>query len=188
MYDYKPGQIIPGPLRFVENGMPIGDLDSDEKGTGARMNENKPHVELLPVRHWAHLFWTAQHNAKDMEPARTAFCIAVDALATFQEGNFSARALLAPLWPTWYDEAVDVFVYGTGKYRKWNWLKGQPWSVPLASALRHARADLIDGELRDKESGLSHVGHFTCNVIMLAQFSKSYKAGNDFPATEYFHD
>ena len=175
--DFGPGQIVT-----------VGDLDSDEKGTGARMNADKLRVELLPVRHWAHLFWTAKTNAKDMEAHRATFCAAVDALAVFQEGDYNAQKLLAPLWPIWFDEAVEVFVYGTGKYRKWNWLKGQPWSVPLASALRHARADLIDGELRDKESGLSHVGHFTCNVIMLAQFSKSYKAGNDFPATEYFHD
>ena len=175
--DFGPGQIVT-----------VGDLDSDEKGTGARMNADKLRVELLPVRHWAHLFWTAKANAKDMEAHRATFCAAVDALAVFQEGDYNAQKLLAPLWPIWFDEAVEVFVYGTHKYKMWNWLKGQPWSVPLASAIRHAKADLIDGDLIDNESGLSHVGHFTCNVIMLAQFSKSYKAGNDFPATEYFHD
>ena len=34
----------------------VGDLDSDEKGSGARANEDKLRVELIPVRAWSDHF------------------------------------------------------------------------------------------------------------------------------------
>ena len=180
----------PGPLDFTPGSgiISVGDLDSDEVGTGARSNADKLAVELIPVRHWVHLFWTLRRNAMDRDYESAQLISALAALAAFQEGDYDARNLLAPIPPVWYEEACRVFVYGTKKYRKWNWLKGMPWSVPLASAVRHVRDVLVVGEEYDQESGLLHVGHFTCNIMMLAQYSTTYRAGNDLPNPKYFRE
>jgi len=165
-----------------------GDLDSEEMGTGARSGDGKLPVALIPVRHWVTLLHTLRVNAGESDPEGAAMVTSLEALAAFQEGKSYASVILQPIWPSWFDAACDVFEYGTKKYKKYNWMKGMPWSVPMACAIRHMKSILIDGEEFDKESGLLHIGHYTCNVIMLAQYSGTYRRGNDFPPPKYFID
>lgn len=177
--------VLPGPW------VSMVDLESDEMGTGARMNSGKLPVELIPVRHWVSLFWSMRGNANDHEVESARLIKAVDALATFQEGNYDGRTLISSIMPYWFDEAAHVFAMNGqpgAKYKMWNWLHGMQWSVPLACAIRHARDILIVGEEYDQESGLRHIGHFTCNVLMLAQYSTTYRAGNDLPNPKYFRE
>ena len=115
--------------------MSIGDITSNEKGTGARYNDNKPDYSLIPM----HLL----------------------------------------------EDTARVFMYGSKKYAAWNWCKGMKWSVPYACALRHLFA-WFRGEECDKESGLPHLAHAMCNILMLTLYSKTYKEGNDRPSKEYF--
>lgn len=75
------------------------------------------------------------------------------------------------------DEA-RVWEYGAKKYSRNNWKKGQKWSVPMASLLRHLAA-WQDGEDIDSESGLPHLAHIACNVRMLTLFSQTYPEGDD---------
>lgn len=159
--------------------------ESDVKGSGKRTNKGKLHVELIPVRHWVSLL-RCRRRHYGAEPA--AMIVALEALAEFQEGLYVDRPLLAPIWPVWFDEAARVFDWASadGHYETWNWLKGMPWSVPVGCAVRHIKAILIDGEDHDQDSGLLHIGHFTCNIIMLAQYAHSYKEGNDLPDPKYF--
>lgn len=77
-------------------------------------------------------------------------------------------------------ECAAVFEYGKRKYAAWNWAKGMPWSVPLASCARHLKA-MIDGETDDPESGRPHRGHVFCNVVMLLTYRTNYTEGNDLP-------
>ncbi len=165
--------MTPGPIVFV------GDLDSDEKGSGARMNADKLAVELIPVRIWAAIL-RGNRGLRDLE-----LVTCVEDLALFQEGRLPGGQLLNNVPIEWLECAVYVFVYGMGKYKRWNWLKGMPWSVPLASAIRHAKA-MFAGEDLDPESGLPHKGHFVCNLIMLATYYDTYKEGNDFPDPKFF--
>jgi len=110
--------------------MSIGDVNSQERGSGARYNDGKPDFSLIP-------------------------------LVTLE------------------DEA-RVWEYGKRKYSAWNWAKGQAWSVPFASLMRHLNA-WQQGETLDPESGLPHLAHAACNIRMLTLFAKTFPEGDDRP-------
>ncbi|KKN76140.1 hypothetical protein LCGC14_0373350 [marine sediment metagenome] len=166
----------------------VGDLDSDDVGTGARIGAGKLPVELIPVRCWVAVFRQAGRNRGEWDWSDATLNFCMSALAGFQEGGITGKELLESVPHPWFDEAVEVLAYAIrdGGYREWNWLKGMPWSVPLGCAIRHAKAHILDGECSDKESGLSHIGHFVCNLIMLATFYDTYPEGNDFPDPRFF--
>lgn len=84
------------------------------------------------------------------------------------------------------EECAKVFDYGRRKYSEWNWLKGQDWSHPYASLLRHLSA-WHQGEDIDPESGLPHLGHAMCNMVMLSTFAKTYPQGDNRPNKKYFN-
>lgn len=108
--------------------MPIGDVDSDERGSGARFNDGKIPLDMIPL-------------------------IALE-------------------------DCAKVFGYGAQKYARNNWLKGMDWSVPFGCLLRHMAA-WQRGEDNDPESGLPHLGHAMCNLVMLSTFAKTYREGDD---------
>jgi len=110
--------------------MSVGDIDSDKKGTGARFNEGKVPLELIP-------------------------------LSTLEGAAF-------------------VMAHGAKKYKRWNWMKGMDWLVPYGCLLRHMAA-WYDGEDDDEESGLPHLDHAMCNLIMLIHYAKNYPEGDDRP-------
>lgn len=111
--------------------MSIGDINSEEKGSGARYNDNKPDLSLIPLS-------TLEGEAR-------------------------------------------VWMYGERKYKRFNWMKGMKWSIPLACALRHIAAHQA-GEDIDPESGESHISHALCNLRMLALYEKTYPEGDDRPS------
>lgn len=82
-------------------------------------------------------------------------------------------------------DCADVFAYGAQKYASWNWLRGMPWSVPYACLMRHLDA-WQRGEELDPESGLPHLGHAMCNLIMLSHYAKYYREGDDRPPANLF--
>lgn len=168
--------------------MAVGDVNSTERGSGARYNDGKPALDLLPLSHLARYYYSVQ-------PAGTEYGVikAIDALlmlGVWQEtGQPDAlrKALsrmdfaLTPDSPRVIEEAARVFDYGRAKYAAWNWSKGMKWSVPLACAARHLRKIIEEGEWLDAESGLPHRGHFACNVFMLLTFMRTYPEGDDRP-------
>ena len=157
---------------FVElHPVTLGDLESDEKGTGARRTEaDKVPYELIPVRTLLEIW------GRDLRGVEVG---SMTALAEFQEGDDNAI----------YDAiriadgtglAAEVLRYGTSKYKLWNWAKGMPWSVCIGCALRHLQA-IAFGEKIDFDSGLPHLGHYVCNLIFLAHYIEHYKEGDDRP-------
>lgn len=66
-------------------------------------------------------------------------------------------------------ELVKVLTYGAKKYAARNWERGQSWSVPYASLMRHLQA-WHAGEDVDTESGLLHLAHVACNVAFLLSY------------------
>ena len=73
---------------------------------------------------------------------------------------------------------VQALEFGAKKYSPNNWKKGMQTEEIFDSLLRHIFA-LMDGEEKDKESGLSHVGHIQCNAMFLAyNLIKKNKNGN----------
>lgn len=108
--------------------MTVGDVDSTERGSGARFNDGKVPLDMIPL-----------------------------------------MAL---------EDCAKVFGYGAAKYARNNWLKGMDWSVPLGCLLRHIAA-WQRGEDTDPESGLPHLGHAMCNLVMLSTFAQTFPEGDD---------
>lgn len=157
----------------------IGDINSDAKGSGARFNTGKVPYELLPLGvlvKWLRAF------SGNRGPAFQV----IEALATGQTGHeYGLRSAL--LRATGYEAELDafadaarVFDYGRKKYAEWNWAKGMAWSIPLACAIRHCLA-ILSGEENDPESGLPHIGHVKCNLLMLLTFAETFPEGDDRP-------
>lgn len=158
----------------------IGDVNSDAKGSGARFNNGKPAMELLPLRAVATLLIGDRGEV-------TGETVCLSYLAAFQEGNdnaiFNAMSALGDPKETLV-ECAQVFDYGKRKYAEWNWAKGMNWSIPLACAVRHLLA-MLDGEwidpIDEKGSGLPHRGHVMCNLMMLATYMYNFREGDDRP-------
>lgn len=157
--------------------MSIGDVNSNERGSGARFNDGKPDLSLIPaaiLSQWAFV-------VGEGDPFVTHMAHIMDRLSHFEQRAESASRILAMARPHDLRDSANVFTYGTQKYAAWNWAKGMPWSVPNACAKRHWLA-AVAGELLDKESKLPHTGHFWCNVIMLVHYEWHYPEGDDRPA------
>jgi len=110
--------------------MSIGDVNSTARGSGARYNDGKVALDLIP-----------------------------------------GVAL---------EDCARVFDYGRKKFAAWNWAKGMQWMVVFACLLRHLYA-WARGEDNDPESGLPHLGHAMCNLVMLTTFARTYREGDDRP-------
>lgn len=155
--------------------MAVGDLASNERGSGARANGGKPDLSLLPIG------ILAEHlDVVYPSTSRTTPQAALESLGAWQKWRDENYLfdLFTRLGPDGWEECARVFEYGKRKYAAWNWAKGMPWSVPLACAARHLVA-MIAGEADDRESGLPHRGHVFCNVVMLIQYGRTYKEGDD---------
>jgi len=59
---------------------------------------------------------------------------------------------------------IRVLEYGCIKYAPFNWQKPMDLMEILESMQRHLAA-LFDGEIYDKESGVSHMGHIQANSM-----------------------
>lgn len=162
--------------------MSVGDVNSNARGSGARYNDGKPHLELIPLQLIAQSFEILRPTSDHFVPMREA----LRHLGRFQERGgadvlqLAVRALDfdGEAW----NECAAVFDYGRRKYAEWNWAKGMAWSVPIGCAARHALAVLTTGELDDPESGLRHRGHFMCNLTMLATYARMFPEGDDRPS------
>lgn len=66
-------------------------------------------------------------------------------------------------------EMAKVMTFGKKKYSANNWRGGIAWTRLLAAALRHVFA-FSGGETKDPETGLSHLSHAMCCLMMLVEF------------------
>ena len=67
-------------------------------------------------------------------------------------------------------EVTKVFMFGAKKYGRDNYKGGMEWTRLSDAALRHI-TDWIDGEDKDPESGLPHLAHAGCCILMLLYYS-----------------
>jgi hypothetical protein len=152
----------------------VGDINSNERGSGARYNGGKPAVELIPLRIIGEYYVSRGNELGE----------ALVALGRFQEGagSESLHDAIELVNAPWL-ECANGFDYGRNKYKAWNWTKGMPWSVPLACAGRHL-LKMIMGEEIDHESGIQHAGLALCNITMLLTYTDTYPEGDDRPVNE----
>lgn len=73
---------------------------------------------------------------------------------------------------------AEVLAFGEAKYGKWNWQKGNKFSVPYDSAMRHLLA-FNEGQDLDDESKMNHLKHALCNVAMLLYYYENYPEMDD---------
>lgn len=66
-------------------------------------------------------------------------------------------------------ELVKVLTFGANKYRDHNWATGINYSRCLAACLRHITS-WAEGETKDPETGLNHLGHAMCCLMFLLTF------------------
>lgn len=64
------------------------------------------------------------------------------------------------------DEVLKVFQFGAEKYERWNYRKGFKQSRLIAAAFRHITAHMR-GQDFDEESGMRHLAHAGCCILML---------------------
>ena len=69
------------------------------------------------------------------------------------------------------DDVAAVLRYGAIKYTSRNWEKGMAWGRLLAATFRHL-AHWARGQDHDEESGLHHLAHAACCVLMLLALVK----------------
>ena len=155
----------------------VGDLNSDAKGSGARKNEGKERMELIPVSVWSRR-WLHTDKVFENRHIHTM----MDYLEEWQEGGDDALAeWLSEYCPdAWLNASVDVLEFGAQKYKAWNWAKGMQWSVCVGCILRHTKA-ILGGEVLDPDSKHPHAGHITANIIFLERFIDQYPEGDDRP-------
>jgi hypothetical protein len=168
--------------------MSIGDINSKEIGSGARFNTGKAPLDLIPLWIIAAVEYSEHVPSEFTDPVTAMLHLSDFQLRLTNETkspdiSHLVNAVLA-IGPAW-EECAAVFSYGRSKYAAWNWAKGMPWSAVIASAARHLLA-MLRGEEKDAESGLSHRGHFLCNVVMLLSYLDSYPAGDDRPEAKLF--
>jgi len=155
--------------------MAVGDINSDAPGSGARYNDGKLAMDLIPVSFWRAAWAEPLAEHRDLD---YLLC----ELERFQYGyNLAPAAILEYFGSNGLVEATKVLEFGAKKYAAWNWAKGMKWSVPTGCILRHAYKILIENEPIDEESGESHIAHILCNVVMLEYFLTHYSIGDDRP-------
>ena len=161
--------------------MAVGDVNSSERGSGARYNDGKPDLSLIPLDIIARSFG-------DPGLLPNALSTSLMHLGQFQRTGkvFHLDTAIATVRAYWFD-CARVYEYGKKKYAAWNWAKGMAWSIPLACAGRHAVKVLYLNEELDEESGHKHVGHYLANLVMLRTFVDSFPEGNDLPPPEFFN-
>lgn len=162
----------------------IGDISSNERGTGARFNDGKPPVGLLPLSVMADAIErTADVPAYVVEAVRHVglFQFREDASNLYEALAFLCAATKLSIADLMC-ETARVLEHGRKKYAAWNWLKGMPWSVCFDCIGRHALKMIDNAMAIDEESGYLHAAHIACNIIFLLTYIDHYPEGDDRPA------
>ena len=79
-------------------------------------------------------------------------------------------------------EIAKVWTFGAKKYDDRNWEKGFAWSRPYGALIRHITA-WWEGENYDDETGISHLAHAGCCLLMLLTFELRGTGTDDRPKT-----
>lgn len=66
-------------------------------------------------------------------------------------------------------EIAKVFTFGAQKYGEDNWRNGIGYRRLISASLRHINA-YNAGDNLDPESGISHLAHAACNILMLLEY------------------
>lgn len=72
--------------------------------------------------------------------------------------------------PQFTEGIAEVLQYGIKKYAKNQWAKGMSWEDCMGAVLRHL-SEFRKGNEIDPDSGLPHLHHAACGLMMLSTFA-----------------
>jgi hypothetical protein len=132
------------------------------------------------------LFDAGQEVTKEAKDMRPAYQIATDILKRYRLPEITATAKHYDEGKLRYDlldagileDVVAVFTYGSKKYDDNNWRKGMPFTKLFGSIMRHMWL-WYRGEDIDKESGLKHLAHAICDIMMVGSIQRDRKDCDD---------
>ena len=75
-------------------------------------------------------------------------------------------------------EAAKVMGFGATKYGKYNWAGGIEYTRLTSAAMRHILY-FLGGEDLDPETGISHIAHAICCLLMLHEMIVRYPDMDD---------
>jgi hypothetical protein len=75
-------------------------------------------------------------------------------------------------------KVAQVMTFGKQKYSANNWRGGFKWTRLIAAALRHIFA-WLGGQTKDPETGVSHLAHGICCLMMLLEFEDTHPELDD---------
>ena len=145
-------QVKEASKKVVESGN-VGNLDSDDIGTGARFNEGKPDYSLMILEDMILPYKTdiTLETSFDMVSMfqSTGDSDHLDSALQVMYDYANAKTQKGFTW----EPVVRVWEFGQKKYKRWNWVKGMPWSVPLGCYVRHLLMIVEQGQ----ELSLIHI-------------------------------
>ena len=166
-----------------------------------KFDGNKPQIFLIPARGWFAMT-TAKHEMQSYATPEgespelrfmkffTRFKTGEDYSALAVAGVILMRALGDQSRTDWWVNAkhkvTRVFEYGAKKYKVGNWHAGDgfTWSRLIRAAEGHADSHFA-GEVIDPESGLEHLAHALCCILMLLEHHLTGFGSDD--RSEYQH-
>ena len=177
-FDLAHGQALKKAILPTPPQEDVGDVNSDERGSGARYNTGKPPMAYIPLRQQI-IVWRGYTNFT------AGMRRIMDELARFEQGEVPMWNVVSLLSKGDLVDSTWVWQYGAAKYAAFNWAKGMAWSIPLACISRHVQ-EMCRGRENDIESGCTHWGHVVCNILMLEHFEHFYQEGDDRPPSKVF--
>lgn len=186
---------LPWPAEGGREATPIGDLNSNAVGTGARKNAGKPQVHQIPLWVLSPILKFVELLKRQPMRFRVAVLDALDDIGHWQRGSdkshLESAATMLIMGGATIEGVAGVLEYGERKYKKGNWAKGMAWSICLDCAVRHI-LKALDGkeydvgpngegerEWHEKYSGKRHVDLALCNVLFLLAYYDLYPEGDD---------
>ena len=97
-----------------------------------------------------------------------------------KHGRSEGKPRMSLVPPNALRQVAAVMTYGERKYAAWNYLSGAglPFSDYLDAAERHLNAFNCNEE-NDTESGLSHLAHAACCILMLMEMQAVHPEQDD---------
>ena len=83
----------------------------------------------------------------------------------------SGKPRMELLPPEALEDIAKVFSFGANKYGDYNWRGGIKTTRLVGAILRHIFS-YLSGETNDPESGLPHIAHAGCGVMMVLSMMK----------------
>ena len=81
------------------------------------------------------------------------------------------KPMMSLLPPAGLNEVSKVLTFGANKYGAHNWRRGLTYSRLVSATMRHLNS-WNSGTDIDPESGISHLAHAACNLLMLIEYEK----------------